>query len=126
MKLRTSLSLFISLIVISAIGLTTVSQAYAAQDPAEEGNKVVKFMKNLFNWPFGVTKKSSETVGRTTKQAVGTVTTTGSSAVETVTGKPEKIKGVVTEPVKGSAKSAYTAVEGTVKAPIEATKETFE
>lgn len=109
----------IILLIVAVCGTLTINRAYAAE------NKVVKFFKNAINWPFGVTKKSAEAVGRTTKRATTTVTTTASSAVETVTGKPEKIKEVIVEPVKGSVETAYTAVEGTVKAPIEGTEEAF-
>jgi hypothetical protein len=99
--------------------------AQQAQDVKQE-NKVVKFFKGVFIWPFSVTKQGAETVGRTTKAGVTTVTDTGTSAVQTVTGKPEKIKDVIVDPVKGTAQTGYTAVEGSVKTPIEGTKEAFE
>jgi hypothetical protein len=100
---------------------------YAQQGTAvKQENKAVKFFKDVFKWPFSVTKQGAETVGRTTKAGVTTVTDTGTSAVQTVTGKPEKIKNVVVDPVKGTAKTGYTAVEGSVKTPIEGTKEAFE
>ncbi|MDD5504896.1 MAG: hypothetical protein PHV77_06295 [Candidatus Omnitrophica bacterium] len=89
-------------------------------------NKVVKFFKGVFKWPFSVTKQGAETVGRTTKAGVTTVANTGVSAVETVTGKPEKIKDVIVEPVKGTAETGYTAAEGGIKTPVEGTKEAFE
>lgn len=109
-------------ILICAIG---VFFCVSAVNAAEQENKVVRFFKNLINWPFNITKKGAETVGRTTKRSVTTVTTTGSSAVETVTGKPEKIKDVVVEPVKGTGETAMTAIEGSLKTPIEGTTETF-
>lgn len=108
-----------ALLIVAVCGLLTVDRAYAAE------NKAVRFFKNLIKWPFGITKKSAETVGRTTKRATTMVTKTGTSSVEMVTGKPEKIKDVVVEPVKGSAETTYTAVEGTIKAPIEGTEEAF-
>ena len=43
-----------------------------------------------------------------------------------MTGKPEKLEQVIVEPVKGSGETAYTAVEGSVKAPIEGTDEAFD
>jgi hypothetical protein len=100
---------------------------YAQQDEAvKQENKAVKFFKNIFIWPFSVTKQGAETVGRTTKAGVTTVTDTGTSAVQTVTGKPEKIKDVVVGPIKGTAQTGYTAVEGSIKTPIEGTREAFE
>ena len=93
---------------------------------AAEENKVVRFFKNLINWPFSVTKKGAETVGRTTAKPITAVTKTSSSAVDAVTGRPEKIKDVVIEPVKVGPETGITAVEGTVKTPIEGTTEAFQ
>ncbi len=107
------------LVLVVAFGLLTTTHVYAE-------NKLVTFFKNVVKWPFSIAKKNVETVGRTTEKAATTVTKTTGSVVETVTGKPEKIKDVVVEPVKGSVDTAYTAVEGSVKAPIEGTKEAFE
>lgn len=112
-----------ALLMVAVLSLHLAAPVYAQEVQSE--NKVVKFFKGLVNWPFGVTKKSAETVGRTTERAVTTTTKTGTSAVEMVTGKPEKIKDVVVEPIQGSAETAYTAVEGTVKAPVEAAEESF-
>ncbi|NQT95231.1 MAG: hypothetical protein HQ572_02165 [Candidatus Omnitrophica bacterium] len=123
MSKKLSFSIVVIILAAMGIGLISTTEGYAQE---ESENKVVRFFKNVFNWPFGVTKESAEAVGRTTKRATDTVITTGSSAVDTVTGKPEKIQDVVVEPIKGSAETAYTAVEGSVKAPIEGTKESFE
>ena len=95
------------------------------QTLAQQENKVVQFFKNIIKWPFGVASKTGEAVGKTTEKAATTVTKTASSSVETVTGQPEKIKDVIVEPVKGSGETAVTAVEETVKAPIEGTEESF-
>ena len=125
MRKHSCVELSIIIVIVAMLGFSAVCSVYAAEAQPESENKIVRFFKNVFNWPFGVTKKSAETVGRTTEKAVTTVTTTGSSVVETVTGKPEKIKDVVVEPVKGSGETVYTAVEGTLKVPIEATEEAF-
>jgi hypothetical protein len=127
MKRRAHPYLLLALIAVALIVAADCAQVYAEAQkaqPAKE-NKVVKFFKDIINWPLSITKKSSEAVGKTTKRAVMTGTTTGSSAVETVTGKPAKLKDVVVEPVKGSAETAYTAVTENVKAPVEGTKEVF-
>lgn len=119
MKKSTYKYLLVVLLIVCVCGVLTVNRAYAAE------NKVVKFFKNLINWPFGITKKSSEAAGKTTERAVRWIRKTGTSAVETVTGKPEKIKDVVVEPVTGSVDTAYTAVKEGVEAPIKATEEAF-
>ena len=117
-------SLLIGLFIVC---IFTVNNAYAQQEPAvKQENKVVKFFKSVFIWPFSITKQGAETVARTTKAGVMTVTDTGTAAVQTVTGKPEKIKDVVVDPIKGTAETGYTAVEGSLKTPIEGTKEAFE
>ena len=115
--------IFVALVMIVAFGLFAAAQVYAQQEKQE--NKVVTFFKNVIKWPFSIAKKGGETVGRTTKRAADMTTKTATSAVETVTGQPEKIKDVLVEPVKGSAETAYIAVEGSVKAPIEGTEEAF-
>jgi len=129
MNKRPDKFLLLVLAVVVIFGFLAVAQIYAeekGQAQAKQENGVVRFFKNLINWPFAITKNASEAAARTTQKAVTTVTTTGSSAVETVTGKPQKIKDVIVEPVKGSAETAYTAVTETVKAPIKGTEEAFE
>jgi hypothetical protein len=118
----------IAAVVLIAACFVSCGYAQAGDEcqAAGQENKVVKFFKGVFKWPFSVTKQGAETVGRTTKSAVDTVANTGVSAVETVTGKPEKIKDVVAAPVKGAAETGYTATEGSLKTPIEGTKEAFE
>ncbi|NQT90196.1 MAG: hypothetical protein HQ558_02980 [Candidatus Omnitrophica bacterium] len=116
--------LAVLVIVVLSVSFSAVS-VYADETQAKPENKAVRFFKNIFNWPFGITKKTSEAVGYTVKDATMTVTTTGSSSVEMVTGKPEKIKDVIVTPVKGSLDTGYTAVTKTVKAPIEGTKDSF-
>ncbi len=113
------------IVIITLICITgfffCASSVYAAEE-----NKVVRFFKNLVNWPFSVTKKGAETVGRTTAKPITAVTKTGSSTVDAVTGRPEKIKDVIIEPAKVGPETGVIAVEGTVKTPIEGTTEAFE
>jgi hypothetical protein len=107
--------------------LIAAGSAFARQEQVvKQENKVVKFFKSVFVWPFSVTKKGAETAARTTQAGVTTVTDTGSSAVQTVTGRPYKIKDVVIDPIEGTANTGYTAVEGSIDTPVEGTKEAFE
>lgn len=126
MNRRSHIYLVVLIITVASLAILAVTQSYAQEESAQPENKVVRFFKNVIKWPFGIAKEGAETVARTTKRGVDTVTTTGSSAVETVTGKPEKIKDVIVEPVKGSAETAYTAVEGSIQTPVKGTKESFE
>ena len=87
---------------------------------AEEGNKVVNFFRKILTYPFRVTKETGEVVTETTTKGVGTVVKTGEATVGVATGQFKKLKDVVVEPVKGSAETAVTAVEGSIKIPIEA------
>ena len=114
------------LIVLFMVCCVTANSVCAQQEPAiKQENKVVKFFKSVFIWPFSITKQGAETVARTTKAGVMTVTDTGTAAVQTVTGKPGKIKDVVVDPIKGTAETGYTAVEGSIKTPVDGTKEAF-
>ncbi|MFH0732955.1 MAG: hypothetical protein V2A72_08605 [Candidatus Omnitrophota bacterium] len=116
----------IALIVLTCVlsSFVCVSVSYAQEEQQE--NAVIKFFKNVVNWPLNITKKGSEAVGRTTKRAVEIPPTTAAAAVDTVTGRPERAKTVVVEPVVGTAETAKEAVVGTVTTPIEGTTETFE
>jgi hypothetical protein len=113
------------MVLIAAVFIFCVNGAYAQEEEAQQENKTVKFLKGLVNWPFNITKEAVDTVTRTAKQGITTVADTGTSVVETVTGKPEKIKDVVVVPVKGSVETGYTAVEGSISAPIKGTQEAF-
>jgi len=59
-------------------------------------------------------------VTETTTKGVGTVVKTGEATVGVATGQIGKLKDVVVEPIKGSAETVVTAVEGSIKIPIEA------
>lgn len=90
---------------------------------AEEGNKFVNFLKKILIYPFRVTKESTEVVTETTTKSAEMVVETGKAAAGVATGDIEKTKDLVIEPVKGSAETAVTAIEGSVKVPIEAAEE---
>jgi len=124
--MRRSYLCFAAILVVVALSLLPVINSYAEEGSAQPENKVAKFFKSIVKWPFGIAKEGTETVGRTAKRGLETGVSTGTSVVDTVTGKPEKIKDVIVEPVKGTAETAYTAVEGTVQTPIKGTKQAFE
>jgi hypothetical protein len=114
-------------LVVAALILSLGLFLYvSAASAAEQENKVVKFFKRLINWPVNITKNEAQTVGKTAEKSLTTVTKTTASTVDTLTGKPEKAKDIIIEPVKGTIDTATTAVVGTVEAPVEGTKETFE
>lgn len=87
---------------------------------AEEGNKFVSFLRKIITYPFRVTKEATEVVTETTVKGVDTVAKTGDAIAEVATGNLTEVPNLVVEPIKGSVETAITAVEGTVKIPIEA------
>jgi len=113
---------FITLFVIAAIFFAAVPDVARA----EEGNKFVNFLRKVLTYPFRLTQESSKVATETTAKTVETVVKTGEAAAGVTTGKVERLKDVVVEPVKGSAEMAVSAVEGSVKIPIEAAEERIE
>jgi len=87
---------------------------------AEEGNKFVNFFRKILTYPFRVTKEAVDVVTKSTVKGVDTVAKTGDAAAEVATGNLAEVPNLIVEPIKGSAETAITAVEGTVKIPIEA------
>ena len=76
----------VGIILICVAGLLFICPNASAQ---EQENRAVKFFKNLVNWPFGITKKTSEAVGQTTKAATDTATITETRTItETPTETP--------------------------------------
>jgi len=110
-------------IILIGLMVTAFLVALPGQAQAAEGNKVVNFFKKILMYPFRVTKESAEVATDTTTDAVETVVKTGEASVGVVTGDIQQLDDVVVEPVKGAAKTTVTAVEGTVKMPIEAATE---
>ncbi len=115
----------LAVVLTAVVCIASLSSAFAQEEQAAQENKVAKFFKSIISWPFTITKQAGKTVANTTETGVNTVVNTGTSVAETVTGKPEKIKDVVVVPVKGSAETGYVAVEGSVRTPVDGTKEAF-
>jgi hypothetical protein len=108
------------------IGMIFISSLALAQDRGQKGeNKVIGFFKNIFLWPVNIVKRGGEAALDTTKEGAEGVAKTGKALSDVVTGDVQKVDDAFMEPVKGTAKTGVTAVEGAVKAPVEGTKETW-
>jgi len=116
----------ISLLLIFLLGMVLISGIAMAQEEARKGSKIANFFRKLFGWPVKVTGKAAETVIETTEKGAETVVETGKATVEVITGEPQKFDEMIMEPIKGTAETGVTAVEGIVTTPIEATQETLE
>ena len=110
-----------TLIVIAFIATSIIFMTTAAK--AEEGNSFVKFLKKVIVYPFSLTKKSTEAATKTVTKGAEMVVKTGEATAGVATGNLEKTKDLIVEPVKGSVETGYTAVESSVKAPVEAAQE---
>ena len=113
--LAKAIVLFVTVALLSGLVADT---AFAQQE-----NKFVRFLKRVITYPFGVAKKSTEVTTDTATKAVGMTYETGKAAAGVATGDIKKTKDLVVEPVKGSAETVKTAVEGSVKMPVEAAQE---
>lgn len=113
-------SVFVGLIVFSLI-LSVAAQAAEKEEP----NSFVKFWRGVFHWPFSATKESANVVVDTTKKGAETITQEGKDIGGTLTGDSEAAKDLLVNPVKGTAETAKTAVEGTAGMPEKATKEAW-
>ncbi|PIU41241.1 MAG: hypothetical protein COS99_06455 [Candidatus Omnitrophica bacterium CG07_land_8_20_14_0_80_42_15] len=113
--------------LISAIAFVAIVAMFTMLMPsiaqAEQGNKVANFFKKVFVYPFTVTKKTAEVAAKTTQKSAEMVVKTGEATAGVATGDLEKTKDLVVEPVKGSFETVGTAVEGSVKMPVEAAQE---
>ena len=115
-----SVPLRITVLAIIAMMLCAVVPANVK---AEEGNKVLNFFKKVFTYPFRVTKESVKVTTDTATKGAETTYKTGKAAAGVATFDVEKTKDLIVEPVVGSAETAKTAVEGSIKMPVEAAKE---
>lgn len=108
------------LVFILCFVFTAIS--YAAEKESA-GQKAKKFWQKLFNYPARVTEESAEVVTDAGKGAVKVVTTEVKRVGEVTSGDVAKTKELIVEPLTGTAETAVTAVEETVKIPVEAAKE---
>ena len=92
----------------------------------QSGSQVGRFFRGLFRFPARTTQKSVETatgaVEGTAKIGTGEIENVGKA----LTGNVEAAKGIVVDPVKGSAETTYEATKGAVMAPVEGAKEAVE
>ena len=101
--------------------LTMVSNAAENQTT---GTKAKSFWQKLFNYPANVTKESVGVVADTGKRGTDVITKEVKTVGQVTSGELDKTQNLVTEPIVGTADTAVKAVEGTVKAPVEASKTT--
>jgi hypothetical protein len=78
--------------------------------------KVIAYPAKLTNEAVKATTKTAEVAGEATKE-------TGVAVSKVATGEGQEIPKVITEPITGAGETVKTAVEETVKAPVEAAKE---
>ena len=112
---RTVVLVYILCFVVTAI-------SYAAEKKSV-GQKAKNFWQKLFNYPARVTEESAEVVTDAGKSATKVVTTEVKRIGEVTSGDVAKTKELIVEPLTGTAETAVTAVEETVKIPVEAAKE---
>jgi len=105
------------------LSFVCVSCVYAADGQSCSGNKFQNFWRKLMHYPAKVTEESARAVTATGKNSADVVTNEARRVAEIASGDVAKTKEAVTEPIVGSAQTAVTAVEDTVKIPVKAAEE---
>ena len=108
------------LMYILCFAFTAIS--YAAEKESA-GKSAKNFWQKLFNYPARVAEESAEVVTDAGKDATRVVTTEVKRVGEVTSGDVAKMKELIVEPLTGTAETTVTAVEETVKIPVEAAKE---
>jgi len=99
--------------IVALCAIMAFSMIASVSMAAESAKDTVK---DIVTYPVKVVGKSAEAIGSTAKEAVSTVYNTTESVVK------GDAQGMVTEPVKGTAETAKTAVVETANVPVEAAK----
>lgn len=118
--MKTRLYIYVCVALALCFILTGISYA-ASQETA--GAKAKSFWQKLFNYPANVADESASVVAKTTTRTTSVVTKEVKTLGQVTSGDVNKTKELVTEPITGTAETAYKAVEETVKAPVNAAKE---
>ena len=117
--MKSKLFTFACIALVLCFLMTGISYA-AEQETA--GAKAKTFWQKLFNYPANVTNESASVVADTTKRGTNVVTREVKTLGQVTSGDVNKTKNLITEPITGTAETAYKAVEGTLKAPVNAAK----
>jgi hypothetical protein len=117
--------IFAVVIVLILISSFFTSASFAAEKETF-GTKVKNFWKNLLGYPARVTEESASVIADTANNSANIVSNTAKRVGEVTTGDVAKTKGLITEPITGTAETAVKAGEGTIKVPSEALKEKTE
>lgn len=115
-------SIAILYVILMVCSIIAVSASYA-EEKQTIGAKFKKFWQGLFNYPSRVTEKSVDVVTDTAKKETKVVTTEVKRVGEITSGDVSKTKELIVEPLTGTAETVTSAVEETVKIPVEAAKE---
>jgi len=79
--------------------------------------------QKIVEYPANVTKESATVVGDTAQKGTDTVSKTAETVGAVATGQVEKTPEIVTEPIKGTADTAATAVTDAAEAPVKAAQQ---
>jgi hypothetical protein len=96
--------------------------SYAAENQTA-GAKAKTFWQKLFNYPADVTNESAKVVADTTQRGTNVVTREVKTVGQVTSGNVKKTKELVVEPLTGTAETTKSAVEGIIKAPVNAAKQ---
>ena len=111
-------------IIMSAlIAMFLLTSVSFAAEKETAGPTAKNFWQKLFNYPANVTKESARTVADTGTKGVDVVVKEVKTVGQVTSGEVEKTGELVTEPIKGTADTAVTAVTETANIPAKAAKE---
>ena len=115
----------IALIIVIGI-MFACGLALAKDIEQKKENRTVGFFKKIFLWPINIFTRGGEGVLNTVEKGVEGAAKTGKAFSGVVTGDIQQADDLFIEPVKGTAQTTVTAVEETIKTPIEGTEKTWD
>ena len=108
---------FICVAIVLCFACTAMALAAESQST---GDKAKTFWQKLFNYPANVTRDSVNVVAETGKKGTAVVVNEVKTVGQVTSGDVNKTKDLVVDPLKGTADTAKTAIEGTANVPVEA------
>lgn len=114
---------YIAILCFMALICSLCVTATHGEESESTGDKVKDTLKKVIEYPANVTEKAVGVIAETAKSGTDVVATEVKRVGEVVTGDVGKTKELIVEPLTGTAKTAKTAVEDTVKIPVEAAQE---